>query len=56
MKVDEMVRVALIGIEQDKYEIRPGQSNQLKFMSRLAPDFILRQMSKPVDRMLKEAS
>jgi uncharacterized oxidoreductase len=56
MKVDEMVRVALIGIEQDKYEIRPGQSNQLKFMSRLAPDFILRQMSKPVDRMLRESS
>ena len=56
MKVDEMVRIALIGIEQDKYEIRPGQSNQLKFMSRLAPDFILKQMSKPVDRMLKESS
>lgn len=56
MKVDEMVRVALSGIEQDRFEIRPGQSNQLKFMSRLAPEFILRQMSKPVDRMLKESS
>jgi uncharacterized oxidoreductase len=56
MKVDEMVRVALKGIERDEFEIRPGQSNQLKFMSRLAPDFILKQMSKPVDRMLKESS
>jgi uncharacterized oxidoreductase len=56
MKVDEMVRVALDGIEQDKYEIRPGQSNQLKFMSRLAPDFILSQMSKPVERMLNASA
>jgi uncharacterized oxidoreductase len=52
MKVDEMVRAALKGMEEDKYEIRPGQSNQLKFVSRVAPDFILRQMSKSVDRML----
>lgn len=56
MKVDEMVRVALDGIARDQYEIRPGQSNQLKFMSRLAPEFILKQMSKPVDRMLKKSS
>jgi len=53
MKVDEMVKASLAGIEQDKFEIRPGQSNQLKFMSRVAPEFILKQMSKPVDRMLK---
>ena len=52
MKVDAMVKVAVSGIQNDLFEIRPGQSNQLKFMSRLAPDFILNQMSKPVDRML----
>ena len=52
MKVDEMVRLSLKGIESDVYEIRPGQSNQLKLMSRLAPAFILKQMSKSVDRML----
>jgi uncharacterized oxidoreductase len=55
MKVDEMVRVALSGIEDNRYEIRPGQSNQLKMMSRLAPEFILKQMSKPVERMLRES-
>lgn len=52
MKVEDMVRDTLKGIEKDSFEIRPGQSNQLKFMSRLAPDFILNQMSKSIDRML----
>jgi uncharacterized oxidoreductase len=54
MKVDEMVAIAIRGLESDRFEIRPGQSNQLKLMSRLAPEFILKQMSKPIDRMLSE--
>jgi uncharacterized oxidoreductase len=54
MSVEDMVAAAIKGMESDKFEIRPGQSNQLKFMSRVAPEFILKQMSKPVDRMLKE--
>lgn len=52
MKVEDMVAVAIKGLESDQFEIRPGQANQLKIMSRLAPQFILNQMSKPVDRML----
>jgi uncharacterized oxidoreductase len=52
MTVEKMVSVALAGLENDKYEIRPGQANALKWMSRLAPQFILGQLSKPVDRML----
>lgn len=52
MKVEDMVSEAVKGMTSDQYEIRPGQSNQLKFMSRLAPQFILDQMSKPVERML----
>ena len=52
MKVGDMVSRAVKGFGADELEIRPGQANQLKFMSRLAPDFILQQMSKPVDRML----
>ncbi len=51
MNVQAMVQQAVEGLENDKFEIRPGQSNQLKLMSRLAPDFILKQLSKPVDRM-----
>lgn len=55
MKVEEMVRQCLRGVERDELEIRPGQSNQLKLMNRLAPGFILSQLSKPVDRMLERS-
>jgi uncharacterized oxidoreductase len=55
MKVEEMVAESIKGLEADRLEIRPGQSNQLKFMSRLAPEFILKQMSRSVDRLLAES-
>jgi uncharacterized oxidoreductase len=55
MKVDKMVAVSIKGLQDDRWEIRPGQANDLKFMSRLAPDFILKQLSKPVDRMLAQS-
>ena len=41
MKVEDMVRVAVKGMQADRFEIRPGQANQLKMMSRVAPGFIL---------------
>jgi uncharacterized oxidoreductase len=53
MTVEDMVRVAVKGMQTDRFEIRPGQANQLKMMNRLAPGFILKQMSRSVDRMLK---
>src|ERR1700724_2306625 len=53
MKVEEMVKVAVKGMQADRFEIRPGQANQLKMMSRLAPGFILKQMSRSIDRMLR---
>ena len=53
MKVEDMVKVAVKGMQTDRFEIRPGQANQLKIMSRVAPGFILNQMSRPVDRMLR---
>jgi uncharacterized oxidoreductase len=53
MKVEEMVQVAVKGMQTDQFEIRPGQANQLKMMNRLAPGFILKQMSRSVDRMLR---
>jgi uncharacterized oxidoreductase len=52
MKVQDMVKVAVKGMQTDRFEIRPGQANQLKMMSRVAPGFILKQMSRSVDRML----
>jgi len=51
MSVEKMVAAFFKGLSTDKYEIRPGQSNQLKFMSRFFPNFILKQMSKTVDAM-----
>jgi uncharacterized oxidoreductase len=56
MGVVEMVAAAIKGLAADTLEIRPGQANGLKFMSRVAPGFILKQMSKPVDRMLRDAA
>src|SRR6202035_5228726 len=53
MTVEKMVRVAVKGMQTDRFEIRPGQANQLKMMNRLAPGFILKQMSRSVDRMLR---
>lgn len=56
MKVDDMVAESIKGFAADRLEIRPGQANSLKFMSRLAPEFILKQMSRSVDRMLAQKS
>jgi uncharacterized oxidoreductase len=50
MKVDKMVGIAIQGILKDKMEIRPGLSNVLKFMSRLAPNFILHVLDKNLDK------
>lgn len=51
MKVEALVADFLKGFSKDKFEICPGQASQLKFMSRYFPNFILKQLSKTVDRM-----
>jgi uncharacterized oxidoreductase len=51
MSVQTMVADFLKGFSKNTYEICPGQASQLKFMSRYFPGFILKQMSKTVDRM-----
>jgi uncharacterized oxidoreductase len=55
MKVADLAAHTIRGMERDVMEIRPGQSNQLRFMNRVAPEFILGQLSKPVERMLRES-
>jgi uncharacterized oxidoreductase len=55
MDVEALVQHAINGIAKDRFEIRPGLSNLLKLMSRLAPNFILKQLGKPVDRMLAQS-
>jgi uncharacterized oxidoreductase len=41
-----LAKQAIAGIEAGKLEIRPGLSNVLNAMSRIAPRFMLRQMDK----------
>ncbi|MDQ6762137.1 MAG: SDR family NAD(P)-dependent oxidoreductase [Bacteroidota bacterium] len=52
MDAGKLVSVALKGLENDKLEIYPGLANVIKIMSRIAPNFLLKQLSKPVDKML----
>jgi len=54
METDKMVQIAIKGIENDTLEIRPGQSNMLRIMSRVAPQFIMKQLSRPVDSLLSQ--
>jgi len=46
MDVKTLAGRAISGIEAGNLEIRPGLSNVLKTMSRIAPQFMLRQMAK----------
>ena len=46
MDVTVLAKRAIEGIEAGKLEIRPGLSNVLKVMSRVAPGFMLKQMVK----------
>ncbi|SEO87392.1 uncharacterized oxidoreductase [Paenibacillus sp. OV219] len=55
MSVSKMVGIAIRGMERDNFEIRPGQSNALKLMNRIAPKFIFNQLSKSVNNMLTES-
>lgn len=48
MDVDELAVRAIVGIEAGRLEIRPGLSNVLRILSRLAPGFALRQLVKAV--------
>ena len=54
MHVGTMVGVAIKGMKKDQLEIRPGLSNMLKLMSRVAPQFILHRLSKQAKAMLAQ--
>lgn len=53
MSVEKVVKITIKGMQNDCYEIRPGQSNQVYYTSKFAPRFILKLMSKSLDRMLE---
>ena len=46
MDVKVLAKRAIAGIEAGKLEVRPGLSNVLKAMSRIAPQFMFKQMVK----------
>lgn len=46
MTTDELVKFSFAALKPGKLEIRPGQSNQLALMRRLAPNFINKQLWK----------
>lgn len=52
LPVDELVRICLDNLELDRLEICPGQAGKIKLLSRLAPSFLLKKMSKPVTSKL----
>lgn len=56
MNVATLAAHAIDGLREDVYEIRPGRANALKLMSRVAPQFILKQLSKSVDNLLSQTA
>lgn len=56
MKVSEMVRVSIKGILKNQYEIRPGLSNVMKWMSRIAPNFFTKLINKSIEKSKAKAS
>src|SRR5437773_6806522 len=49
---DELIKQSFAGFKAGKLEIRPGQSNQLALMRRIAPDFINRQLWKSSKKLV----
>ncbi len=52
MEPGKLVDVAIKGLMNNQFEIYPGLARVIKLMSRIAPGFLLKQLSKPVDAML----
>ncbi|WP_263419710.1 SDR family oxidoreductase [Terriglobus albidus] len=52
ISTDDLIKQSFAGLKAGKLEIRPGQSNLLAFMRRLAPDFINRQLWKASKRLV----
>jgi uncharacterized oxidoreductase len=46
MSPEALARAAIAGIERGRGEVRPGLANVLKAMSRIAPEFMFRQMNR----------
>ena len=48
MDAEAFVNKAIAGIEAGKLEVRPGLANVMKILSRIAPEFTLKQIAKMI--------
>jgi uncharacterized oxidoreductase len=46
LSTEELVKATIEGLRDGRKEVRPGQSNKLRIMARLAPNFIERRLAK----------
>jgi len=52
MDANKLIAVAIKGLANDKLEIYPGFAKVIKVLSKMAPNFLFKQLSKPVDKMI----
>ncbi len=50
MKVEDMVRVSIKGIKNDRYEIKPGMAKVMSLMSRVAPNFFTKLINRNIEK------
>ena len=55
MEPDKLVKEAINGMMKDKWEIFPGIAKIIRIMSRIAPKFMLAQMSKVTEKSMAKA-
>jgi uncharacterized oxidoreductase len=55
MDVKVLAKAAIAGLESDTLEIRPGLSNTLKWMGRIAPNFAANMLGKSAEAMVAAA-
>lgn len=53
MSIEDLLTSAIKGMRSDDFEIRPGQTNQVFHLNKIAPKFLLKIMSKSLERELK---
>lgn len=54
MDAGKLITETIKGLKNNDYEIYPGIAKVIKIMSRLAPKLLLKQLAKPVDKMLNK--
>ena len=53
MTAEKLVQATIEGMQKDHFEIRPGQTNQVYYLSKFAPGQVFKLLSKSLDRVLK---